>query len=137
MNPNDRHVDRQIADALRAASTDEYSGSLDRLAARIDAAVAPMLAARRDGASRTFAWWSYAADWARALIPASVVIAAASIGFLWLLRTSEAAEPPPSAIAAAVSPCRLDRDCTPASAVDKAVEELISATTPLSTAKPR
>ena len=133
MNPNDPHVDRTIGNALRAEAGEPYAGSLETLAARIDVAAAPLLAARRGGsATRPFAWWDYAAEWARTLIPASVVVAAASVGFLWLLRIAQA-EPVsrPSAIIAAVRPCAAGANdskagCTPAAAVDRAVEELVS-----------
>jgi hypothetical protein len=134
MNPNDPRVDRAIANAFREAGlvSSEYEGSLERLADRIGVAAAPMLAARRDGSSRQFAWWSYPAEWARALIPVSVAVAAASVGFLWLLRTAEAKTPPaPSAIVAAVRPCAAtgrssQPACTQADAVDRAVEELVT-----------
>jgi hypothetical protein len=132
MNPNDPRVDRSIADALRAVAHDAYAGSFDALAARIDAAAAPLLSARRDGSTRPMAWWDYAAGWSRALIPASVIVAAASVGFLWLLRTAEA-EPArqTSAIVAAVRPCLADRqtvsgECASTEVVNRAVEELVS-----------
>jgi hypothetical protein len=138
MNPNLPRVDRVIADVLRAAAGEPYAGSLDGLAARIDAAAASVLDARRKGVSRTVAWWDYAAQWARALIPASLVVGAASIGFLWLFKTTEAAESSASsAIGAAVSPCRLERGCTPAAAVDKALDELVSPSTNPAVRNPR
>jgi hypothetical protein len=132
MNPNDPRVDRVIASGLRAAAGENsYAGSLDDLAARIDAAAAPLLAARRNGSMRPFAWWDYAADWGRALIPASMIVAAASVGFLWMLRSAEA-EPvrSMSPIVATVRPChdgdQATRDCAPAAVVNQAVEELVS-----------
>jgi hypothetical protein len=132
MNPNDPRVDRVIANALRVAGSEKsYGHSLEDLAARIDGAAAPLLAARRNESMRPFAWWDYAADWARALIPASVIVAAASVGFLWMLRSAEARPlPSMSPIAAAVRPChdgeQTTAACAPAAVVNQAIEELVS-----------
>lgn len=127
MNPRDDRIDRAIADALRSAAGEPYEGSLDSLAARIDVAAVPILAARRQGGQRAVAWWDFAAGWARMLVPVGLTIAAASVTLLWLMRPTipVAAEPlnsrPSSMIVAAVG-----RGAAAPEVVDRAVEELVS-----------
>ena len=118
--------DREIADALRAGSSEPvFRGSLDSLASRIDAAAAPFLALRRQG-HRSMMWSDYAAEWSRMLVPAGLTVAAASVMTLWIMR-------PVSPVAAesapihrpAVSTGAGGRTAAPADVVDRAVEELI------------
>src|ERR1041385_6073078 len=117
MTARQNRTDRTIAKALRQAET-AYRGSLDALAPGIDAAGAPFLAARVGREPLT--WWDYAAHWGSALIPASVLLAAASVAFLIVIQ-------PPSkpstrqVVAASRTASR--------SAVDRAVDDLVSTPT--------
>ena len=93
---------------LRALRSDETTlpdqARLDRLAAAIDAAAAPLLALR---ARKEQDWWELPAKWAATLIPASLILAAASILVLWR-----------------VAPPRPEREIAQAP-VDQAVNELV------------
>jgi hypothetical protein len=57
--------------------------SAERLATSIEGAAAPLLAARRQ---READWWEMPAAWAGALIPASLVLAVASLLVLWRMQ---------------------------------------------------
>ncbi len=83
MKRPDSIPDRRIADALRRVDPDPYDRSVEALAARIDTAAAPLLAARRFRARAPRAWWEYAAGWAKMLIPIGVTVAVASV-VLWV-----------------------------------------------------
>jgi hypothetical protein len=126
MNSRDARTDRAIADALRTAAGEPYEGSLDSLAVRIDVAATPILAARRQGGQRPAAWWDFAAEWARMLVPVGLSIAAASVMLLWIMRpvVPVAAQPVssrgPSPIVVAM------RGAAAPDLVDRAVEELVS-----------
>src|ERR1043165_448688 len=114
MTARENQTDRTIARALRQAEV-QYQRSVDALARRIDVAAAPLLAARVG--REPLAWWDYAAHWGSALIPASVLLAAASVAFLIVIQ-------PPSkpstrqVVAASRTASR--------SAVDRAVDDLVS-----------
>ena len=117
MTAREDQTDRTIAKALRQVEA-VYRGSIDSLARRIDAASVPLLAARIG--REPLAWWDYAAQWGSALIPASVLLAAASVAFLIVIQ-------PPSkpstrqVVAASRTASR--------SAVDRAVDDLVSTPT--------
>src|SRR5690349_16752723 len=68
--------------ALRASRRvgEPDASRLAQLAASIDAAAGPLLAARRRVEP---AWWELPSAWAKTLIPASIVLALASILVLW------------------------------------------------------
>ena len=68
---------RALRDADVAAAAPEH---LERLAASINAAAAPLLNERRRARP---AWWELPAAWATTLIPISFVLAVASILVLW------------------------------------------------------
>ena len=87
----------EILAALRASGRvrDPDAGQLNRLASSIDAAAAPLLAARRRVEP---AWWELPSAWAKTLIPASLVLALASLLVLWRVEppraTREVAQAP-------------------------------------------
>ena len=70
----------ELIRALRALEPRRRPADVDKLAASIDAAAAPALAARRQAGP---GWWELPAAWAATLIPISLVLAAASIVVLW------------------------------------------------------
>jgi hypothetical protein len=70
----------EILQALRVGETPADQTRLDRLAMSIDSAAAPLLAERR---RREPDWWELPAKWAATLIPASLILAAASLIVLW------------------------------------------------------
>jgi hypothetical protein len=77
-----------IVRALRETQHPEPDAErLARLASSIDVAAAPFLLARRRVES---GWWELPAAWAAALIPASLVLAAASILVLWRVHPPQA-----------------------------------------------
>jgi hypothetical protein len=79
-----KKLDPSLERALRAASpSDVDEARLSALASRIQRAAEPLLLERRIVAP---AWWNFPASWSRMLIPAGLVIAAASL--LLLLRTT-------------------------------------------------
>jgi hypothetical protein len=99
-------LDPRLLRALRAdAVSPPDPARLDRLAASIDAAAAPLLAERR---RRQPEWWELPAAWAATLIPASLLLAAASIFVLWRV------EPPRATREIAQAP------------VDQVINELIA-----------
>src|ERR1041385_2052993 len=112
MTARENQTDRTIARALRQAEV-QYQRSVDALARRIDVAAAPLLAARIG--REPLAWWDYAAQWSSALIPASVLLAAASVGFLLVIQPPAKASSRP--VVAATRPVTR-------SAVDRAVDDL-------------
>ena len=69
-----------IVRALRENQPEPDAERLARLATSIDVAAAPHLLARQRTES---GWWDLPAAWAATLIPASLVLAAASILVLW------------------------------------------------------
>jgi hypothetical protein len=70
--------------ALREGDRPEASAErLARLASSIEGAAAPLLAARRQPEA---GWWEMPAAWAGALIPASLVLAMASLLVLWRMQ---------------------------------------------------
>jgi hypothetical protein len=86
----------ELLNALRADRVGEPDASqLARLAASIDAAAAPLLAARRRAEP---AWWELPSAWAATLIPASLVLALASLLVLWRV------EPPRATLEVAQAP---------------------------------
>lgn len=93
-----RENDRPEPDAERLA----------RLASSIEVAAGPLLAARQRAEP---GWWELPAAWAATLIPASLVLAAASLLVLWRM------EPPRP---------RLVGEVAQAAAVDQAVNELVT-----------
>jgi hypothetical protein len=93
---------RALRDAEANAAT---QARLDRVAASIVAAAAPLLAERRRAKP---AWWDLPAAWAATLIPISLVLSAASILVLWR-----------------VQPPRPDREIAQAS-VDQAINALVT-----------
>ena len=75
---------RHIIRALREGDRPEPdAGRLERLATSIEGAAAPLLAARRQPEP---GWWEMPAAWAGALIPASLVLAMASLLVLWRMQ---------------------------------------------------
>jgi hypothetical protein len=80
------HIVRALGENPRPKPDTER---LARLAASIESAAAPILSTRREShrlASLSVtgdAWWELPAAWAATLIPASLVLAAASILVLW------------------------------------------------------
>ncbi|HEY6218864.1 MAG TPA: hypothetical protein VIV65_02335 [Gemmatimonadaceae bacterium] len=112
MTAREDQTDRTIAKALRQVEA-VYRGSIDSLARRIDAASVPLLAARIG--REPLAWWDYAAQWSSALIPASVLLAAASVAFLIVIQPPAKAASRP--VVAATRPVTR-------SAVDRAVDDL-------------
>jgi hypothetical protein len=77
----------EILRALRADERAADPSRLVRLAASIEGEAAPLLALRRRVEPT---WWEVPADWAAMLIPASLVIAAASILVLWRVQPPRA-----------------------------------------------
>jgi len=116
MTARQDHTDRDIARAFRDASV-TYRGSLEALAARIEAAAAPILAARFGRPA--LAWWDYAAQWGNALIPASVLLSFASIACLIVIRPPVPQhQPRPTSVVA-------ERTVRGNDAVDNAIDDLI------------
>jgi hypothetical protein len=95
----------EILRALRAEQTPLDQARLDRMANSIEGAAAPLLADRR---SHEPDWWELPARWAATLIPASLVLAAASLIVLWR-----------------VQPPRPEREIAQAP-VDQVVNELVT-----------
>ena len=87
----------EILAALRVSRQigEPDAGRLNRLASSIDAAAAPLLAARRRAEPE---WWELPSSWAKTLIPASLVLALASLLILWRVEppraTREVAQAP-------------------------------------------
>lgn len=82
MRPKDTYSDRELARALRRLDPPAPSPSqMAALARRIMTHAAPLLDARRRGAS---SWWEYAASWAGTLLPLGVAAAfVASVCLAW------------------------------------------------------
>ena len=135
---NRKRTDRAIADALRSVSSEPYQKSLDELARRIDAAAAPILAARRLGGQRPVVWWDFAAEWARTLVPVGLSVAAVSLAVLWLMRpVAPAAAQSPAARSSSIVAAVGRGEAAP-DVVDRAVEELVSTSgIPSTSRKPR
>jgi hypothetical protein len=80
-------------DILRALRSDDGAPAdperLARLAGSIESAAAPLLALRRRAEP---AWWELPSAWAATLIPASLVLALASILVLWRVQPPRAVE---------------------------------------------
>lgn len=84
MSYRDPKADRQLADALRdmGAADRTSTREMHLLARRIVKNADPMLRVRR----RSSAWWEYAANWGRALVPLGLSAATlAVVGMLWLM----------------------------------------------------
>lgn len=79
------------SEILRALRSDDGApidpARLSRLASSIEGAATPLLAARRRIEP---AWWELPSAWAATLIPASLVIAVASILVLWRVQPPRA-----------------------------------------------
>lgn len=92
MRHNDSNPDRELARALRRLDPPAPSPEqLSALAIRIISRAAPLLDARRRGAS---AWWEYAAAWAGTVLPlgaAAAFIAAACL--VWASAAARSTRP--------------------------------------------
>lgn len=92
MRPNDSNPDRELARALRRLDPPApTSAQMSALARRILTRAAPILDARRRGAST---WWEYAAAWAGTVLPlgaAAAFIAAACL--VWASASTRPARP--------------------------------------------
>lgn len=88
MKRRDLTPDRQLRELLARFDAPERATPAERRALkhRIEALAMPLLARR---AGDTPAWWEFAADWARMLIPLGVVTAlAAAALILWTARNA-------------------------------------------------